>query len=256
IRLSSLVGLDVGESLRVHNVVKTPGRPTFENEEDANLIVCNSDEVTLSVLSQPGDIVNWYAQPIGGTSLATGNDYFIGNVSRRSTFFAGITRDGCPEESVRVAVTVDIDRNPLVFVNGSQVFNVIVGESLQLPEAFAVNEDDSTVPTTYQGLDGAPFSSPDMAGPFPSGGRFVYRASASGANCENFVDIVVNVLDLEDCPLVYIPQFANDGQEFTESSLLGIQLGVVSNPINAVDGDLSTYSQLEETVGTSLLGLT
>ncbi|MCH7396490.1 gliding motility-associated C-terminal domain-containing protein [Belliella sp. DSM 107340] len=256
VRLSTVLNLDVLEALRIHNVVKTPGRPTFENEGDANLLVCNTDEVTFSVLSQPGDIVNWYAQPIGGASLFTGNDYFVGNLSRRTTFYAGITRADCPEESARVAVTADIDPDPRVFVNGSQVFNVVLGESLQLPEAFAINADNTEVPTTYQGLSGAPFTGPDIAGPFLSGGRFVYRASATGDNCENFVDIVVNVLDLDDCPLVYIPQFSNDGQEVTESNLLGIQLGLVSNPINAVDGDLSTFSLLEETVGTSLLGLT
>ncbi|MCH7409817.1 gliding motility-associated C-terminal domain-containing protein [Belliella sp. DSM 111904] len=256
LRSSTVLSLDLGAELRVHNVVKTPGRPTLADPNDANQIVCSTDEVTLSVLSQPGDIVNWYTQPIGGASIATGNNLPLGNIQRRSVYYAGISRAGCPEESARISMVVDLDRNPQITVNGSQVYSVLVGESIQLPEAVAFNEDGAEVPTSYEGLNGAPLSGSNVAGPFAAGGQYRYRISAIGDNCTNFLDIVVNVLDLETCPIVFAPNFANDGQTFTNSSLLGLQLGNVDNPLNAVDGDLSTYSTLNETVGTTLLGLT
>ncbi|PRY84312.1 putative repeat protein (TIGR01451 family), partial [Mongoliibacter ruber] len=256
IEVTAVLSVGLNESLRVHEVVQTPGRPNYENPEDASLLVCATDEVTLNVLSQSGETVNWYAQPIGGTVLESGNTFEIGNVSQRSVYYAGISREGCPIESARVPVTVDVDNNPKIGINGAQVFNLAIGESIQLPESVAFNEDGTEVGTDITALNGAPLQGEGMAGPFNSAGVFVYRVSAVGDNCTNFLDIVVNVQDFEDCPLVYSPEFANDGTEFTTSSLLGIQLGSVTNPENAVDGDLSTFSLLQETVGTTLLGLT
>ncbi|MBW3469361.1 DUF11 domain-containing protein, partial [Arthrospiribacter ruber] len=254
--VNGVLSVGTNESLRIHEVFQTPGRPTYENPEDANLVVCATDDVTISVVSQADETVHWYAQPIGGEILETGNTFNIGNVSQRSVYYAGTSRDGCPVESSRVPVTIEVDNNPQIAILGSQVFTLPVGESLQLPEAVAFNEDETEVDTEITPLDGAPFQGGGIAGPFNSPGVYVYRVSATGDNCTNFLDITVNVQDFEDCPLVLSPGFANDGTEFTTSSLLGIQLGTVTNPNNAADGDLSTFSLLEETVGTTLLGLT
>lgn len=257
IEVSTLLDLGTSESLRVHEVSRTPGRPVIDGVDDEqNMLVCAGEEVTLNATVSSGDQVRWYDAPIGGNLLHTGATFNIGQVGGKSTYYAATVRPGCAEESIRVPATVDINKNPLISLNGSAVYTMAIGESFFLPPATAVNEDGSDVPVTWTALDGAPFTAPNVAGQFTQGGRYVYRVSATGAECTNFVDVVVNVFDPEGCPPVYNRRYATSAEDFTTSSLLGLQLGSVSDPGLAAGSNMQDYSELLETVGTSLLGLT
>ncbi|AWW31582.1 hypothetical protein DN752_16440 [Echinicola strongylocentroti] len=257
IEVSTLLDLGTSQSLRVHEVSRTPGRPVIDGVDDEqNMLVCAGEEVTLNATVASGDQVKWYDAPIGGNLLHTGASFNIGEVGGKSTYYASTVRPGCAEESIRVPATVDINKNPLISLNGSAVYNIAVGESFILPGATATNEDGSDVAVTWAALDGAPFTAPNIAGQFTQGGRYVYRVSATGAECTNFVDVVVNVFDPDGCPPVYNRRYATSAEDFTTSSLLGLQLGSVTNTESAAGNDMQDYSELLETVGTSLLGLT
>ncbi|WP_460541362.1 Ig-like domain-containing protein, partial [Echinicola sediminis] len=257
IEVSTLLNLGTSESLRIHEVKRTPKRPTISGvDSEQNMLVCSGTNVILNATVASGDQVYWYDAPTGGNLVHTGASFNIGQVGSKVTYYAGAQRTGCPEESIRVPVTVDINPNPLISLNGAAVYNVAVGESVTLPGATAVNEDGSPVITSWSALGGAPFGSPNVAGPFTNGGRYTYRVSATGTTCTNFIDVVVNVFDPADCPLVYERRYSTSADDFTVSSLLGLQLGAVTNPNLAAGSDMSGYSLLSETVGTSLLGLT
>ncbi|UCS95459.1 gliding motility-associated C-terminal domain-containing protein [Echinicola marina] len=257
IEVGTLLNLGTSESLRVHEVVRTPGRPDIQGVDDEqNLLVCAGTDVTLLADVTTGDQVKWYDAPTAGNLVHTGASYPLGVVGSKVTYYAAAERPGCPIASIRVPVTVDINPDPLISLNGAAVYNVAIGESLVLPPATAVNEDDNPVTVSWTGLDGAPLTMPNTAGVFSAGGRYVYRASATGNTCTNYVDVVVNVFDPDECPLVYNRMYATSADDFTTSSLLGIQLGSVTNPTLAAGNNLADYSLLSETVGTSLLGLT
>ncbi|QDH79390.1 DUF11 domain-containing protein [Echinicola soli] len=257
IEVSTLVDLGTSQSLRVHEVSRTPGRPVIDGVDDEqNMLVCAGEDVTLNAAVASGDQVKWYDAPTGGNLLHTGASFHIGQVGGKSTYYAATVRTGCAEESIRVPATVDINKNPLISLNGSAVYNMAIGDSFILPAATAVNEDGSDVPVTWAALDGAPFTAPNIAGEFTQGGRYVYRVSATGTECTNFVDVVVNVFDPDGCPPVYNRRYATSADDFTTSSLLGLQLGSVSDEESAAGDDMKDYSELLETVGTSLLGLT
>ncbi|MBD8487797.1 gliding motility-associated C-terminal domain-containing protein [Echinicola sp. CAU 1574] len=257
IEVSTLLNLGTSESLRVHEVMRVPGRPIIDGvDSEQNMLVCAGEDVTLNATVASGDVVKWYDAPVGGTLQHTGASFNLGEIGSKVSYYAAAERPGCPEESIRVPVTVDINPNPLIALNGSAVYNVAIGESVVLPPASATNEDGTSVPVTWSGLDGAPFSAPNTAGVFATGGKYVYRVSASGTDCTNFVDVVVNVFDPDGCPLVFNRRYATSAEDFTTSNLLGLQLGTVSNPTLAAGSSLDDYSLVSETVGTSLLGLT
>uniref|UniRef100_UPI001C94D53E immunoglobulin domain-containing protein n=1 Tax=Echinicola salinicaeni TaxID=2762757 RepID=UPI001C94D53E len=257
IEVGTLLNLGTSESLRVHEVVRTPGRPDIQGVDDEqNLLVCAGTDVTLMADVATGDQVKWYDAPTLGNLVHTGASFPLGAIGSKTTYYAAAERPGCPIESVRVPVTVDINPDPLISLNGAAVYNVAIGESLTLPPATAVDEDDNSVPVIWSGLDGAPLTLPNTAGVFNSGGRYIYRVSATGNTCTNYVDVIVNVFDPDACPLVYNRMYATSADDFTTSSLLGIQLGSVTNHTLAAGNNLADYSLLSETVGTSLLGLT
>ncbi|WP_215223116.1 Ig-like domain-containing protein [Echinicola shivajiensis] len=257
IEVNTLINLGTSESLRVNEVVRTPGRPDIQGVDDEqNLLVCAGTDVTLLADVATGDQVKWYDAPTAGNLVHTGASFSLGEIGSKVTYYAAAERPGCSIESIRVPVTIDINPDPLISLNGSAVYNVAIGESIILPPASAVDEDDNPVSVSWSGLDGAPLTLPNTAGVFNSGGRYVYRVSATGNTCTNYVDVVVNVFDPDACPLVYNRIYSTSADDFTTSSLLGIQLGSVTNPTLAAGNDLSDYSLLSETVGTSLLGLT
>ncbi|EIM74035.1 hypothetical protein A3SI_16712 [Nitritalea halalkaliphila LW7] len=256
VRVGSLLNVDVGEAIRIHEVVKTAGRPLFADPAAQNQVLCAGENAIFSVIQEPNTTYQWFDRPVGGTAIASGATFNAGPISARSVFYVSATRADCSEPSVRAAVTADVDLNPTITVAGATVFTAGLNDTVTLPAVSATDGAGNPVPVSIIPQGGAPFTAPNLAGPFTSGGQFVYRVQADGPNCTNFVDIIVTVIDFDDCPAVFTPNFANDATEFTTSSLLGIQLGSVTNANNAADGNLSTFSVLSETLGTSLLGLT
>lgn len=250
IRLGSLLSTSLSGHLRIHEISRTAARPSV-NEADADglVLTCSGQSVTLTAV--PGvntDEINWYDAPVGGTLLYTGNEFITDPITYKRVYYVSATADGCTEESVRVAVTVDTDKNPLIQLNGSSIFNVEEGETVQLPEAKAFNADNTPATATrWVALNGAPLSG-TTAGPFSNPGIYSYRFEADGATCTNFIDVHVYVTDPNGCNFVYNRIYANDATEYTQSMLLGLPLGTVENVNNAGDADMSTFSVLDETI--------
>ncbi|MDD5150729.1 MAG: T9SS type B sorting domain-containing protein [Flavobacterium sp.] len=73
---------------------------------------CGSGTVTLQASSDIG-IINWYSTAIGGSIVATGNNFLISNATVRDTFYAEAFNNGC-SNGTRTAVEVFVYTPPAV----------------------------------------------------------------------------------------------------------------------------------------------
>jgi len=108
IKVGSLVDVDVSEALNVHEVERTIGMPSFDIEGN-KLSVCAGTEVTIAPASYTGSEVKWYESAEGGTSIGSGESYYLGAVNESQTYYVSST-DECNSnivESSRVAVSVE-----------------------------------------------------------------------------------------------------------------------------------------------------
>ncbi len=245
IELSGVLSANLVANLRIHEVARSASRPTI-NDVDAqgNMVVCTGTDVVLT--ATPGvntDIIRWYDAPVGGNELHEGAIFNAGEIAYETTYYASATSAGCTESSVRVAVTVGIDPDPTINLNGSSVYSVAMGQSLQLPNATA----DNATSSGWQSLDGLTIDG-NRTVQFNQAGIYTFRYSATGTSCTNYVDVVVNVIDPDGCNFVFNRVYANNGTVTSVSSLLGVPLGTVTNPNRAADGNPQTYSLLTETV--------
>ena len=71
---------------------------------------CGAGVVNLSATASSG-IINWYTVPVGGTPIATGNN-FNPNLSATTTYYVDATVGGCT--SSRTAVTATINATPTI----------------------------------------------------------------------------------------------------------------------------------------------
>lgn len=116
----ALLGLDVGESLRVHEVTRTPGRPTFDNLEGIegqSISICPGEIVDLSVShSQPLEF-NWYSEQIGGMPFYRGEQLATdAALSESTTYYVSASKTtACgTTESARTPITVNIKDVPYI----------------------------------------------------------------------------------------------------------------------------------------------
>ncbi|MFV5703449.1 hypothetical protein ACM55F_16400, partial [Flavobacterium sp. XS2P12] len=77
---------------------------------------CGTGSVTLGATSSAG-IINWYADPTGGSSLATGNSYITPSISSSKIYYVDATENSCT--SARTAVTATINPLPTATVTGT-----------------------------------------------------------------------------------------------------------------------------------------
>ncbi|MFV8344098.1 immunoglobulin domain-containing protein, partial [Flavobacterium sp. XS2P39] len=77
---------------------------------------CGTGSVTLGATSSAG-IINWYADPTGGSSLATGNSYITPSITSTKIYYVDATANSCT--STRTAVTATINALPTATVTGT-----------------------------------------------------------------------------------------------------------------------------------------
>src|SRR5690606_13442639 len=88
---------------------------------------------------------------------------------------------------------------------------------------------------------------------FPTAGVYTYYVVAtSQAGCQSVASVVI-IVNGDGCPPAFTRTYAST-QSNTTTNLLGNNLGSVDNHGNAVDGDIASFSTLNETL--NLLGLT
>src|SRR5690606_36977585 len=117
--------------------------------------------------------------------------------------------------------------------------------------------EETGVTYSWYNSDGTGFSG-SVFGPFAEAGTYVYTlvAAVNATGCESSVTVIINVYNPGDCPPVYNRVYNDAANAGTVARLLGIPIGNITGATNAASDDVTTYSQLSETLGTSLLGLT
>ncbi len=77
-------------------------------------IRCGTGTVDLNAVSNTG-IVNWYDVPVGGSPVATGNDFTTPTIAATTTFYAAANYNSCPDIS-RTAVVASVTPKPILTV--------------------------------------------------------------------------------------------------------------------------------------------
>ena len=96
---------------------------------------CDTGSLTLSATTESFGSLNWYANPSGGTSLATGNSYTTPTISVSTTYYVESTNGNCATS--RVAVTALIIPTAAPTGLASQTF--CAGETVELIVANGTN---------------------------------------------------------------------------------------------------------------------
>ncbi|MCM5661966.1 Ig-like domain-containing protein [Galbibacter mesophilus] len=116
IRYSSLLNLEIAQSLDLFGVVRTPALPTLD-ASTVDKAVCIGETADLIATSNPTDLeIRWYDAAEGGnllTTVSSGATFTTPVITANSTFYVAAAKAGCTTESARVAVNVTALDRPL-----------------------------------------------------------------------------------------------------------------------------------------------
>lgn len=169
--------LEIAASTRITIPVATP---------DANQnFVCDSGSFTLSATATNGATINWYADAVGGTSLATGNSYTTPILTTTTTYYIDA---GC--ESNRKPVIATVNKTPATPVaTTSTVYNC--GPGNVTIEANSTIGDINWFTAAVGGTSvhmGNNFTTPAIST------NITYYAQASNSTCINTDRTPVNIV--------------------------------------------------------------
>ncbi|MBR9854153.1 MAG: T9SS type B sorting domain-containing protein [Algicola sp.] len=115
VRLSSLLNVDIEQSLDLFEIYRAPSTPTLDvNSQDVS--ICFGESVGLIANTQVGNELRWYDAELGGSLLATvnsGDPFVTPNLTVGTTYYVAAAVPGCPEESPRVEVGVNVVDIPI-----------------------------------------------------------------------------------------------------------------------------------------------
>ncbi|MEH6681494.1 MAG: Ig-like domain-containing protein [Sediminicola sp.] len=115
VRYSSLLNVEIAQSLDLFDIVRTTSVPLLETDSTA-LAVCSGNTLDLSATVDPTDLeIRWYDVVSGGTPLATttsGQSFTTPEITEDTTFYMASAIPGCDVESIRVAVAVEVLQRP------------------------------------------------------------------------------------------------------------------------------------------------
>lgn len=116
LRVSSLLGVDIGQELEVYEVFRAPAMPVI-NEGEADHYICQNETATLNatVEGNAGAEVRWYDAMEGGNLVATTNtttDFVTPNLANSTTYYAASSYTGCSEESPRTPINIEVRQTP------------------------------------------------------------------------------------------------------------------------------------------------
>jgi gliding motility-associated-like protein len=94
------------------NIVATTSIYIPEIESTTNATICESGTATISASSSIGEIL-WFDAQIGGTQVATGNDFTTPILTTNTSYFATVSVDGCNTLN-RIPVTVTVNPRPTI----------------------------------------------------------------------------------------------------------------------------------------------
>ncbi|SFW67062.1 hypothetical protein SAMN02927921_03157, partial [Sinomicrobium oceani] len=231
--------------IRIYEVSRLPRVDLLDEPELSDVLeACGQVALSSAVGNYEPDYYDYfyYTSSTGGTALATSSvttsgTYYIEAVDKVT---------GCISD--RVAVNAVVNPFPEISFNGDISFSITPGESVTFPTASAPGAN-----IQWYDYNGNAMAAAPTTVTFENEGIYTYRVEAvtpAGCTTSTQVSVIVSA----DCSPVYARAY-NTAQDFELSQIpiLGGNLGQISNPGNASDGDISTYSELTEPI--NLLGL-
>ncbi len=112
--LASVLG-----SLHLHEVQRTPAKPTFSSLSSQNPTICSGSSTTLSPVAPASDNeLHWYTVASGGTATI-GATYTTGNLTTTTTYYVATAKTGCTADSERVPMKVNVNPLPAATISGT-----------------------------------------------------------------------------------------------------------------------------------------
>ena len=159
IEFESLIGASVLQNLDFFGIVRTAAAPEITDPETLNALACEGGTAVLIADTDPANELRWYDAAEGGNLLATvpaGSAFTTPVLTTNTTFYVAARRIGCPEESARVAVEVEVDIVATPTGPASQQFCAFEGATvadLEVNEAGVVFYDAAAAGNQYQETD-------------------------------------------------------------------------------------------------------
>lgn len=271
LRLSSLLNISLDQNLNLFEIYRAPAMPELDPDSQ-DVSICDGSSVDLTATTSVGNQLRWYDAETGGNLLATlnsGEAYTTPILNTDTTYYVAAAEVGCPEESPRVPVPVNVvdiptasditiigDENPIcssndvVLIPSSDVdgtyswyfdanaTNQITDGQVVGSVTYNIDLDDGTL--TINGLDqaGSPYS-------------YYVRVTEATAGCENAPgDLqVANVEIVDSAAIVNIISAPN----ITLDNLIDFFLGV---PTYTVSGSITGNANVGDAITLTINGQT
>lgn len=124
VRLSSLLNVNLTQTILIYGLTRSAGRPTFVLPAKNNASVCYNSSASLSATTLSTNELRWYDVVQGGTALATtayNGAYNTPLLTANKVYYVASRRINCLEESGRVPITVTV--NPAIIFNANTLPN-------------------------------------------------------------------------------------------------------------------------------------
>ncbi|QLE00796.1 gliding motility-associated C-terminal domain-containing protein [Galbibacter sp. BG1] len=233
VRYSSLLNVEIGQSLDLFGVTRTPALPIV-NANSINKQVCTGETAALIATSNPNNLeLRWYDAPEEGnllTTIGSGETFTTPSITENTVYYVATAKVGCPTESARVAVNVTAINRP-------------VGADISIYGAEDDSCEGSTITLTPSStIDGsfAWYFDPDKASPITDGltqDNATYNINEDGV-------LSITGLTASETPINYYTSIASTttGCENTSGNLAETTVSVISNDLNpsiAFDGNIT-----------------
>jgi len=192
----------------------------------------------------------WYAVDNGGAALSTGTQFITPAIDSASVFYAEADSSGCT--SKRVAVYVTVSTAPAMPVIIPDTAFVSTGQTA----TFRIANPDPALTYRWYNIDsgGTVLGTDTMyTTPAVTANGYVY---AEAVNASNEVSPRARaVVRLTDAPGSGPCTYASAQESPVYTGLLNLCLLCgVTDPVNAIDGDTTTFSRITATLGTGTIG--
>lgn len=227
-------------AITIHNL---PVKPSITTND--NLQICEGEFIKLT--SSVGVLYEWYhnGNPIQFPSdadpsvMVTVSNKQTIDVNMAGTYTVKVyNTQGCASVQSD-AVVVTVNPTPILTVTGNQLIYVAKNATINWP---LVTSNIGTVSWYNNGT-----LVPTLPTTIATTGIYTYTAVGLSGDCYSTETVIVNVYDDEGCPPETVRTYANTE---TWGSII---TGGVSNRVNAVDGNVKTYSTI--TTGLGVLGV-
>lgn len=166
VRYNSLLNVQLTQSLDFYGVYRAPAPPVITDSFTADAKICAGSTASLIAESTTGTQLNWYTQPVGGIPVATvasGAAFVTPVLTEDTVYYVSAKRIGCPEESLRTRVEVDVIALPVAAdINLAETVSACNGNATLSPTSsiggatFRYYKDQSKTQEVITGYAGDP----------------------------------------------------------------------------------------------------